>query len=117
MDTAKTTPANNLAKPPSNFPLAKEDMVKFCRKWQITELALFGSILRDDFTPQSDVDILITFAPLARRSLFDLIQIRDELARLSGRKVDVLTRKSVEQSHNWLRKQNILNNAQVIYAS
>lgn len=117
MNTVETTSANIVTKPPSNFPLGKEDVVEFCQKWQITELALFGSILGDDFTPQSDVDVLITFAPRTRRSLFDLIQIRDELAQLSGRKVDVLTRKSVEQSHNWLRKQNILNSARVIYVS
>ncbi len=117
MNTVETTPANTLKEPPLNFPLTKEEVIEFCQKWQITELALFGSILRDDFTANSDVDILVTFAPQARRSLFDLIQMRDELKQLLGRKVDVLTRKSVEQSHNWLRKQNILNSARVIYVS
>lgn len=116
MKNVETTPAHISKKPPPNFPLSQEDIAKFCRKWQITELALFGSILRDDFTSQSDLDVLVTFAPLTRPSLFDLIQIRDELARLSGRKVDVLTKKSVEQSHNWLRKKNILDTARVIYA-
>ncbi len=117
MKTVETMPANNLKELLQNFPLTKKEVAEFCQKWQVTEFALFGSILRDDFTPNSDVDILVTFAPQAGRSLFDLIQMRDELKQLLGRKVDVLTKQSVEQNHNWLRKQNILNSAQVIYVS
>ena len=117
MNKVETTSANISIEPPQNFSLSKTELVRFCQKWQITEFALFGSVLRDDFTANSDIDVLITFAPQAKRSLFDLIQMRDELTELSGRKVDVLTRKSVEQSHNWLRRQNILNSAQVIYVS
>ncbi len=117
MNTAETMPAKTLKEPPQNFPLTQKEVVKFCQKWQVTEFALFGSILSDDFTANSDVDVLITFAPQSRRSLFDLVQMRTELKQLLGRKVDVLTRKSVEQSHNWLRKQNILNSARVIYVS
>jgi predicted nucleotidyltransferase len=106
---------DNSKKLPKSFSLTKEQVVEFCQKWQITEFALFGSVLRDDFTAKSDVDVLVTFAPQARRSLFDLVNMTDELAQLLGRKVDILTRKSVEQSHNWIRKQEILNTAQVIY--
>jgi predicted nucleotidyltransferase len=108
---------DNSKKLPKSFSLTKEQVVEFCQKWQIAEFALFGSILRDDFTAKSDVDVLVTFAPQARRSLFDLVNMTDELAQLLGRKVDILTRKSVEQSHNWIRKQEILNTAQVIYVS
>ena len=59
MNTVETMPTNNLREPPQNFPLTKKEVVKFCQKWQITEFALFGSILRDDFTANSDVDILV----------------------------------------------------------
>ena len=83
----------------------------------MVEFALFGSILRDDFSAHSDVDILVTFAVQAKRNLFDLVNMRAELIQLLGRNVDLLTRKSVEQSHNWLRKQNILNNIRVIYVA
>lgn len=117
MNAIETMPVNTIKEPPPNFPLAKQEVVKFCQKWQVTEFALFGSILRDDFSAASDVDILVTFDSQAKQSLFDLIQIRAELKQLLGRKVDVLTRKSVEQSHNWLRKQNILNSIRVIYVS
>jgi predicted nucleotidyltransferase len=117
MNTVEAMPTKTLTEPPPNFPLTKQEVVKFCQKWQVTEFALFGSILRDDFSANSDVDILVTFDSQAKRSLFDLIQMRAELKQLLGRKVDVLTRKSVEQSHNWLRKQNILNSARVIYVS
>lgn len=60
-------------KVPPNFSLTNKQLTEFCQKWQITEVALFGSVLRDDFTPNSDVDVLITFAPQAKRSLFDLV--------------------------------------------
>ncbi len=74
MNTVETRSPNNLKEPPQNFPLTEKEVIEFCQKWQITEFALFGSILGDDFTTNSDVDILITFAPKARRSLFDLSQ-------------------------------------------
>ena len=106
---------DDLRKLPKNFPLTKQEVADFCYKWQITEFALFGSVLRDDFTTESDVDILVTFAPQSGRSLFDLIKMRDELGQSLDRKVDIFTRKSVEQSHNWLRKREILGTAQVIY--
>ena len=100
---------------PKNFELTKQQVKDFCEKWQITELALFGSVLRDDFGKDSDIDILVTFAPQAKHSLLDLVHIIDELKYLLKRKVDVLTKKSVKANHNWLRKQEILNTAQIIY--
>ena len=107
----------HLEKFPTNFPLTPEQLTNFCEKWQIIEFALFGSITRNDFTVNSDVDVLVTFAPQAKRSLFDLVHMKDELGDLLGRQVDILTKKSVEQNHNWLRKREILQTAQVIYAS
>jgi predicted nucleotidyltransferase len=89
----------------------------FCRRWKITELALFGSILREDFGPDSDVDVLVTFAEEAGWSLFDRVEMRDELAELLGRRVDLVSRRAVEDSHNWIRREAILGSAETFYAA
>lgn len=81
----------------------------FCQRWQIAELAVFGSILCDDFDANSDVDFLYALKPDIRWSLSDLIHAEEELAQLLGRKVDLVGKASIEQSHNWLRKRNILS--------
>jgi len=80
------------------------------------ELSLFGSVLRDDFRPASDVDVLVTFADGARWSLFDHVTMEEELARLIGREVDLVSRRAVERSKNWVRKESILSAAEPIYA-
>ena len=92
-----------------------ERIAELCDRWQITEFALFGSVLRDDFRPDSDIDVLVSFAPTAQRGLTETLQIRDELEALFGRPVDLLVKAAIERSDNWLRRQNILNSAQVIY--
>ena len=95
-----------------------EQITAFCTKWRIKELALFGSVLRDDFCPEtSDIDVLVTFAPDYRWTFDDAMQMQDELETLFGRKVDIMSKQSIEQSINWIRKQEILNSAQVIYVS
>lgn len=100
-----------------NIDIPEKQIADFCRRWHISELALFGSVLRDDFDPDSDLDILVTFAPEADWSLFDHLRMEQELANLLGRKVDILSKRAVEQSHNWIRRQEILNTAEVIYVS
>ncbi len=100
-----------------NINLPRDEIVEFCQRWQIGEFALFGSVLRDDFGPESDLDILITFAPGADWSLLDHVQMEQELAELLGRKVDLFTRRAVEKSHNRLRREEILNTAEVVYVS
>jgi predicted nucleotidyltransferase len=97
--------------------IPSEQLAEFCRRWQVTELALFGSVLRPDFNEASDVDVLVTFAPEARPTLFDLAEMQDELAGLFGRPVDLLTKRGVQQSHNPLRRKAILESAQVVYAT
>ncbi|MCI0409887.1 MAG: nucleotidyltransferase family protein [Acidobacteria bacterium] len=87
----------------------------FCRKWQITELALFGSVLREDFRPDSDLDVLAAFGPGARHGLFDLIQMEKELEGLFGRKVDLVDKRNVEQSDNYIRRKHILESAEIVY--
>ena len=92
-----------------------ERLKEICQQWKITELALFGSVLREDFNAQSDIDILVSFDEGAAIAFFDLDAIEEQLSKLFNRSVDVVTKKAVEQSHNWIRKQNILDNSQVIY--
>jgi uncharacterized protein len=96
--------------------LPYEQIAEFCRKWNVTEFALFGSVLRDDFRPDSDVDVLVTFAsPELTPSLFEHVNMQDELETIFGRKVDVVSRKAVEQSTNCFRKQTVLGSARTIY--
>ena len=100
-----------------NLGLSEKAISDFCERWRITEFALFGSVLRDDFDAESDLDILVAFAPDAEWSLLDHVQMEQELEALLGRKVDLLSRRSVERSHNWLRRREILDTAEVVYAS
>lgn len=97
--------------------IPREEIAKFCRRWKVRELALFGSALRDDFGPDSDVDVLVTFAEGAEWGLFDHIQMQNELQTALRRNVDLVSRRAVERSHNWLRRQEILNTAQVLFAA
>lgn len=95
----------------------QEQLEEFCRRWKITELALFGSVLREDFRPDSDIDVLVTFAPDAEWGLFDLVRMGEELEEIFGHKVDLLSRRGVEMSRNYIRREAILSSALPIYAS
>jgi uncharacterized protein len=97
--------------------LPMEQIREFCDRWQVTEFALFGSVLRDDFRPDSDIDVLVTFAPEAKRGLSETLQMKDELQSIFGRNVDFIVKAAIERSENWLRRKNILESAQVIYAT
>lgn len=99
------------------FDLSQDKLAVFCREWRIVELALFGSGLRDDFRPESDVDILVTFAPGTRWSVFDLVAMQEELQDLVGRKVDLVERRAVEKSENYIRRRHILESAESIYVA
>jgi len=99
------------------FRLPEDQIADFCRRWQITEFALFGSVLRDDFRPESDLGVLVTFAPGAEWSLLDHVQMQQELAALLGRKVDLVSRRAIERSSNWIRRQEILSTAQPSYVA
>jgi len=90
---------------------------EFCRKWKITDLALFGSVLRKDFRPESDIDVLVTFEAQARWSLMDVVEMQDELERVLGRKVDLVERRAIEQSENYIRRRHILNSAEPVYVA
>jgi len=95
--------------------LPMDTLREFCRRWKITQLSLFGSALRPDFTDRSDLDFLATFAPGAGWSLLDHVEMEEELTRLLGRRVDLISRRAVEHSHNWIRRKEILQTAQVVY--
>ena len=94
-----------------------EKVAAFCQRWKIVELSLFGSVLRDDFRPDSDVDVLVTFAPEADWSLFDHMAMEEELSAAVGRKVDLLSRRAIERSANWIRRQAILESAEPFYVA
>jgi predicted nucleotidyltransferase len=89
-------------------------LTAFCRRWAITELAAFGSVLRDDFRPDSDIDILVTFAPDEQWAFRDLMEMESELSRTLGRPVDLVERRAVEENPNWLTRQSILGSAKVL---
>ena len=101
--------------PNRHFDLKPIQLQEICQQWQITELALFGSVLRADFNSQSDIDILVSFAEDAKITFFDLDTIEGQLSKLFNRQVDLITKRSIEESHNWIRKQNILGNSKIIY--
>lgn len=97
--------------------ISREALAEFCQRWKITELALFGSVLREDFGPDSDIDVLVTFVGDAGYSLFDLVRMQDELRVLFGREVDLVERASIESSRNYLRRKAISETAEVVYAA
>lgn len=101
----------------AHIDISKEKIAEFCRKWKITELALFGSVLRNDFRPDSDVDVLVTFEPDTRYSLFDLVHAQDELKAILGREVDLVERNSVERSENYIRRKHILSSLEPVYVA
>ena len=97
--------------------VSQRDIGDFCERWQITELALFGSALRDDFGPDSDVDVLVSFDGDARHTLFDMNRMEEELESMFGRRVDLVSRRGIEGSRNHLRRRAILESAEVIYGT
>lgn len=102
--------------PPLPISWPEQKIHTFCQQWRVDELALFGSVLRDDFNPSSDIDILIDFAPNTHWTLFDRVKMQQELATILNRRVDLVRKKTIEQSQNPIRRQNILSTAQTIYS-
>jgi uncharacterized protein len=99
------------------IPIDQTKLASFCQKWKITELSLFGSVLREDFGPNSDVDVLVTFAPETRYTLFDIVHIGDELQSILGRPVDLAERIAVEKDPNYIIRKEILSTARQVYAA
>jgi predicted nucleotidyltransferase len=100
---------------PARIPLDQDQIAAFCRRWQITEFALFGSVLRDDFGPESDVDVLVTFAPDTQHDITDLLDMKDELQQMLGRKVDLVQRRNVEANENYIIRKHILRSLEPVH--
>ena len=100
-----------------NVEASQEEVAAFCERWQVTQLAIFGSALREDFGPDSDVDLLVSFEDGARHTLFDMHYMEEELKTIFGREVDLVSRRGIEKSPNYLRRKAILESAELLYGS
>jgi hypothetical protein len=102
---------------PVRIDIPQDRIAEFCRKHRVRKLSLFGSALREDFRPDSDVDVLVSFAEDARYSLFDLAAMEDELGAIFGRKVDIVEREAIEQSENYIRRRHIFQSEEPVYVA
>lgn len=102
---------------PKSLGVDLDRLAELCDRWKIAAISLFGSTLRDDFKPDSDIDLLVTYRPDAEWSLFDTVGLQGELSDLFRRPVDVVSRRAVEDSPNWIRRKDILDSAVPIYGS
>lgn len=103
--------------PTPSIELPLKQLAAFCRRWNIAKLEVFGSAVRNDFRPDSDVDFLATFTPGVERSLLDHVEMQNGLRAVVGREVDLVSRQAVEKSRNWIRRRQILDSAEVLYAA
>ena len=87
---------------------------EFCHRWKIKEFSLFGSVLREDFSPKSDIDVMVSFADSARRDLSDLVDMIEELKVIFGRNVDLVEKGTIK---NPFRRHSIMKNNEVLYAA
>lgn len=94
-----------------------KELIAFCEKWRISELALFGSVLREDFRPESDVDVLVRLGEHHPWSVLDHLAMEAELSEIVGRRVEVTSRRALEESHNWIRRREIFGTARTLYAA
>jgi uncharacterized protein len=96
------------------FTLPRKKIEEFCKRWSITEFSVFGSVLREDFRPDSDIDVLVTIDPKAHIGLFELIDMKLELEKMFKRPVDIVEKEGLRNPY---RRQEILRTAQVVYAA
>ena len=94
--------------------LDPDRLAALCRRWRVRELSLFGSVLRPDFSPDSDIDVLVTFFEDAPWDLFDFIRMKEELAELFGREIDLIEASALR---NPFRRSEILRCSEVVYAA
>ena len=95
--------------------ISRNAIARFCQRWGVIEFALFGSVLGEDFNEESDIDVLLTFAPYVRYRFSDLDAMEAELSALFGRKVDIVDKQALVQSPNYIRRQSILSSAKAVY--
>ena len=101
----------------NNLQIPEERLRRICEKYLVKELAVFGSALRDDFKEDSDIDLLYIFYDDAEQSLFSKVRIKEELEKLFGRPVDLISRRAIENSRNTYKRKAILEHTKVIYAA
>lgn len=97
----------------ANININREAITVFCKKWKIVEFALFGSVLRDDFVPDSDIDVLVSFDSSAHWSLLDFVEMREELKEFFGKEVDLVEKDGLR---NPFRRHEIITTRQIVYA-
>lgn len=101
----------------NNLEISENQLIDFCHRWKVSELALFGSVTRGDYNKDSDIDTLVTFFPGVTWSLLDQVKMEQELSDLFGRSVDLITRRALEMNDNWIIREEILKSAEIIYAA
>lgn len=106
-----------MSKTKPRIDVPEDKIAEFCKKWKIREFSLFGSVLREDFRPDSDIDVLVTFSDDAKITLFDLVHMENELKEIFGREVDIVSRRGLESSRNYIRRNAIINSAEAVYAT
>ncbi len=94
--------------------ISEQALAEICRRFGVVELAVFGSVLRDDFRPDSDIDVLVTFGPDSKADLFDLAELQMALKDCFGRPVDVVEKAALTNPY---RRPSILSTAEVVYAA
>jgi uncharacterized protein len=93
-------------------------IAELCERYGVRELSVFGSLLRDDFSPESDIDFLVVFRDDDHGPWMEkLFHMEEDLRLLLDREVDLVPKESIEKSENWIRRNHILSTAQVIYGS
>ena len=102
---------------PMNLGIESDRIADFCRRWKISRLAVFGSIVRGELRPDSDIDLLVTFRSDADWTMFDHFIIEEELSHLFGREVDLISIKALEENQNPIYRRQILDSARQIYAA
>jgi predicted nucleotidyltransferase len=100
--------------PRKKFVLPRNEIAEFCKRWSITEFAVFGSVLRDDFRPDSDIDVLVSIDPQAHIGLFEIVEMKIELEKMLKRSVDLVEKEGLRNPY---RRREILSTAQVVYAA
>lgn len=99
------------------IPIDRERVARFCQKWKIRELSLYGSVLRSDFGPQSDIDVLVVFAPGGGITFGNYVIMTNELTDILGRPVDLVEREAIEKSPNYIRRRHILDSLEAVYVA
>jgi len=101
----------------SHVYIPQREIRAFCKKYGIKEIALFGSALSGEINEESDIDLLITFQDNSHHTVFDLVRMKQELQQIFKCKIDLVSKRGIESSRNYIRKNAILDSAEIVYAA